>query len=144
MIRVIFHVVLWPVWLILHVPVFICFVIFICLHFNHAVNNTSQIHHQENTTKRQGILLKLTIKTPEEHQCFLTSPCQWGPSVGYGCTRICLNIYLSVIYFIWHMARYLMRRKCIPTNVTWMQNYEVNNVLLNLLLEAWTFVYQKI
>ena len=46
------------------------------------------------------------------------SPCQWDRSGGYSCTWICLNIYLSIIYFIWYTARYTMTRTCVPPDVT--------------------------
>ena len=46
----------------------------------------------------------------------LMSPCQWGCSGGYSCTWICFNIYLSIINFIWYMARYMMRQTCVHPN----------------------------
>ena len=65
-----------------------------------------------------GIFSKLTMKTPKESQSFLMSPCQWGCSGGYSCTWICFNIYLSIIYFIWYMVRYTMKRAHVISNVT--------------------------
>ena len=73
---------------------------------------------QWKTKKRYGIFLKFKVKTAEERQCFLMSPCQWGRSSGYSCMWICFNIYLSIIYFIWCMVRYTMRRTHVPPNVT--------------------------
>ena len=71
-----------------------------------------------NTKKRCGFFLKLTMKTSEEHQYFLMSPCQWGCSDWYSCTWIWFNIYLPVIYFIWYTVRYTMRQTGVTTNVT--------------------------
>ena len=34
------------------------------------------------------------------------------------CTWICFSIYLSIIYFIWYMARYTMGWTCVPHSVT--------------------------
>ena len=46
------------------------------------------------------------MKTPEQRQCFLMSPCQWGRPGGYSCTWIRLNIYFSIIYFICYTPGY--------------------------------------
>ena len=46
------------------------------------------------------------------------SPRQWELSGAYSRTWVCFYIYLSTIYFIWHMARYKMRLTCVPPNVT--------------------------
>ena len=73
---------------------------------------------QWNTKKRYGTFSKLTVKTPEERQCFLMSSYQWGCSGGYSCMWICFNIYLSIICFIWCIVRYTMRQTCVPPNVT--------------------------
>ena len=72
---------------------------------------------QWNTKKKSGIFSKLKMKTPEERQCFLMSPCQWGHSGQYSRTWICFNIYLSIIYFIWYMARYTMKPTHVPPNI---------------------------
>ena len=76
--------------------------------------NCSVLDHLK---KRCGILSKLTMKTPEKRQCFLTPLCQQGLSGGYSCAWICFNIYLSIMYFMWWMLRN-MRWKCVPPNVT--------------------------
>ena len=55
------------------------------------------------------------MKTPEERQCFLMSPCHSGR---YSCTEICFNIYLSIINFIWYMAKNTRRRTRVPPSVT--------------------------
>ena len=82
-----------------------------------AASNTSQIQ-QWNTQKRCGNFSKLlTMKTSEECQCFLMTPCQWGCSVRYSCTWISFNTYLSIIYFIWWTVRYTMRQTCVPPNI---------------------------
>ena len=57
------------------------------------------------------------MKTPEGHQCFSISPCQWGCSGGYSCRWICFNIYLSIIYFIWCTLKYTMRQTCVHPNI---------------------------
>ena len=58
------------------------------------------------------------MKTLEERQCFLISSCQWGYSSEYSYTWNSFNIYLSIIYFVWYMVRYIMRQTCLPPNVT--------------------------
>ena len=58
------------------------------------------------------------MKTPEECQCSLMSPCQWGHSGGYSCMWISFNSYLSIIYFIWCTATYTMRQTCVTSNIT--------------------------
>ena len=73
---------------------------------------------QCNTKKKCGIFSKVTMKTPEERQCFLMSSCQWGRSGGHSCTWICFNIYLSIIYFIWYRTTYKMRQTRVPPNIT--------------------------
>ena len=65
-----------------------------------------------------GIFSKLTMKKLEERQCFLMPSFKWGCSGRYSCTWICVNIYLSIICFIWYRARYTMRRTRVPPNVT--------------------------
>ena len=76
-------------------------------------------HIQQWKTKKScGIFSKLTMKTPEERQCFFISPCQWGCFGGCSCTWISFNIYLSIIYFISYMARYTTRQTRVPPNVT--------------------------
>ena len=37
---------------------------------------------------------------------------------GYSCTQISYKIYLSIIYFIWCTARYMMRQTRVPPNIT--------------------------
>ena len=64
---------------------------------------------QWNTKKRCWILSKLTMKTPEECQCFLMSPCQWGPSGRYRCVWICFNIKQSTQ---WGEQVYLLLSYC--------------------------------
>ena len=99
---------------------FACFLIFNCLYVNLGWQTqpvTLPQIQQWNTKKMCGIFSKLTMKTPEEHQCFLMSPCQWSHSGGYSCTWICFKIDLSIIYFIWCMARYKMRWRCVPPKV---------------------------
>ena len=98
-----------------------------------------------NTKKMCGFFLKLTMKTSEEHQYFLMSPCQWGCSDWYSCTWIWFNIYLPVIYFIWYTVRYTMRQTGVTTNVTrstkwWGAQCSPEHRLLG----AQAFVYQKI
>ena len=61
------------------------------------------------------------------------SPCQLGLSGENSCTWICFKIYLFIIYFIWCMTSYIMRWTRVPPYITRTQNYEVHNVLLNLL-----------
>ena len=73
---------------------------------------------QWNTKKRCGIFSKLTMKTPEEHQCFLMSPCQWGSSGGHSCSWPCFNINIFIIYLTWHTASYTMRRRHVSPHVT--------------------------
>ena len=58
------------------------------------------------------------MKTPEEHQCFLMSPCQWGSSGGYSCTWPCFNINIFIIYLTWHTASYTMRQRPVSPHVT--------------------------
>ena len=49
---------------------------------------------------------------------FLMSPCQWDHSGGHSCTWICFNNYLSIIYFIWFVARYATSQTHVSHNVT--------------------------
>ena len=71
-----------------------------------------------NNKKRYGNFSMVTVKTPEECQCFFMSSCQWGRSGWYSCMWICFNIYLPIIYFICCMARYTMRLTHVPTKIT--------------------------
>ena len=65
---------------------------------------------QQWNSKRCGIFSNLTMKKPEDYQCFLISPYKWGRSDGCSCIWICFKCYFSIIYFIWYMARYTMRQ----------------------------------
>ena len=83
LIQVYLHVVVWPVWLMLHnfAPAFACLIIFTCLPFDHRrqIQPVTPSQIQEwNTKKKCGICSKLTIKTLERHQYFLMFSCQWG------------------------------------------------------------------
>ena len=96
---------------------------------------------QWNTKKRCWILSKLTMKTPEECQCFLMSPCQWGPSGRYRCVWICFNIKLSFhnLFHLVHGKVHSEANKCTSYCPTVTQS-TMDNVFLNLLLGAQTFI----
>ena len=58
-------------------------------------------------------------------------PCQWGHSSGYICRWICFNIYLSIIYLIQCMARYLMMQTQVPPNITKLRNTKLHGARSN-------------
>ena len=84
------------------------------------------------------------METPEKHQCFLMSSCQQGRSDRYSCSWICLNIYLSIIYFIWCTKGTQWGEQVSLLTSKGAQYYEVQSILLNMLLGAWSFMYRKI
>ena len=111
-----------------------------------AASNTFQIQ-QWNTKKRCRILKNEDVGGINKwrHQrnvMFLMYPCQWVHTAGCK-TWNCFNMYLSKIYFIWYTARYTMGQTCVTLNITRDTISEEYNILLNLLLEAQTFMYQK-
>ena len=80
-----------------------------------------------------------------EEQVMTCSSCNYTvrerKKTGYSWTWIYFNIYLCMVYFIWFMTSYTMRRTCVPCKIR--RSPKLRGVRRSPEFFARAFVYQK-